>query len=69
MLYVMKRDSSNVGGFHRCGIASTTKQAQSLVKAHTTYCNGKPFIVPQVWDQRQYDAWHKSEIMPWYREV
>lgn len=62
-LFVMKQDGSMVSGWRLCGTTTSPKQARQIQEAYTTYCNDKPFNVPQIWTEPQYDRWQQESLL------
>lgn len=62
LFYIMKRDDSMVRGWRLCGTASGQRGAEAIQRAHTTFVDGKPYRVPQIWDERQYGEWLAREV-------
>ena len=59
-LFVMKQDASMVSGWYLCGSTTIPKRARKIQEAYTTYLDGKPYRVPEIWTEQQYDRWQKG---------
>ncbi len=57
---LMKRDSSTVGGWTYNSDCSTSREGEAACKR----ANGMEL---SLWTREQYEEWHNSSIMPYYR--
>jgi len=59
--YVMKRNPAYRSGYEQVGTAATYGDAEDIQTAHTTHLNGRPYIVPQIWEHREWESWKDEQ--------
>ena len=67
MYYVQKRDITAIGGYRTVKHCDTQPEALQAARDFDTIRDGEPAGFTRVLTAKEYDKWHETIVMPFYR--